>query len=405
MRRLAPILATALLALSLTPLSGSAQEPKCLKPPFPEICQKPSPEPSPSPTPSPEPSPEPEPAPSPGPEEPLPPGEGPVAPDPAAGPPGGFPGEAVPGVPGKGSGSTGGGAGGDAPVPIGPNGIQFAFSGPNSSARMVTILSQLTAYGLPLRDSLLEVAGPFPVAGPAWWMDDWHVPRSGGRLHQGLDIFAPYGTPLVAVADGVVSQKGTGGLPGLYVEITDAEGIEYFYCHLSGWAEGIEIGSPVKMGQVLGFVGNSGNAINTPPHVHFEYQPGGTPQPPKPQVDRWVKLAEDRALALLQREQDRLASIDLRLTRGFDLSGGIGSFTPSPFVDPLGGSIAAMTLEIDWKQELGTDLQPFIAEYQQYVVQEAIDTLLGAEDQGAEPPSGTFDPHGAVPVPSSDGSD
>ncbi len=343
-------------------------------------------------------APSPEPSPEPGPGQPQQPTVGldPTAPQqPAPGPAAG----------GPGTGSTGGGAGGDAPVPIGPNGIQFAFSGANSSARLVTILSQLTSYGLPLKDTLLEVAGPFPVAGPAWWMDDWHAPRSGGRLHQGLDIFAPHGTPLVAVADGVVSQKGTGSLPGLYVEITDAEGTEYFYCHLSGWAEGIEIGTPVTMGQVLGFVGNTGNAINTPSHVHFEYQPGGTPQPPKPQVDRWVKLAEHRALALLQREQDRLASIDLRLTRGFDLSGGIGSFTPSPFVDPLGGSIAAMTLEIDWKQELGTDLQPFIAEYQQYVVQEAIDTLLGAEDQGAEPPSGTFDPHGAVPVPSSDGSD
>ncbi|HVM11346.1 MAG TPA: M23 family metallopeptidase [Actinomycetota bacterium] len=242
----------------------------------------------------------------------------------------------------------------------------FAISSPNSTARLMDLLSSLVPEGTPLQDSLTQVVGPFPVAGPAWWIDDWHAPRSGGRVHLGLDIFAPHGTPLVAAATGVVTQKGRGAMPGLYVEITDADGTQFFYCHLSRWAADVEIGQRVEVGDVLGFVGNTGNAISTPPHVHFEIQPGGHPQPPKPWVDRWVRLAEQRALILIRRLGGELPSDEaaaFRLTRLFDLAVegsdpdalghvlALAAMQPNVSSLEMAGSAAGqMAWEIDWRE-------------------------------------------------------
>lgn len=175
--------------------------------------------------------------------------------------------------------------------------LPFRLTGPNSTEALIEVLDGLRPSGIPISQSLLEVAGPFPVAGPAWWTDDWHACRDGcTRFHEGLDIFAPRFTPLVAAADGIVTQKGVGITAGLFVEIQDEAGVQYFYAHLQDWAE-VDVGQSVETGDVLGYVGNSGNAISTPTHVHFEFQPGGVPAPPKPQVDAWVELALRRAEA------------------------------------------------------------------------------------------------------------
>jgi murein DD-endopeptidase MepM/ murein hydrolase activator NlpD len=176
-----------------------------------------------------------------------------------------------------------------------------------------------------LEDALLKVVGPFPVAGLAWWGDDWHAPRCCPfpHRHQGLDIFAPFGAPVVAAADGYISQKvNSPPASGLGLEITDARGIQYFYAHLSRFEPGIEVGDRVEVGQVIGFVGTSGNARGTTPHLHFERQPDGVPAPPRPWVDRWLKIAERKAMELVQKtlgakpDVERLA---FRLTRLFDL--------------------------------------------------------------------------------------
>ena len=209
----------------------------------------------------------------------------------------------------------------EAAIPRGP----LVVSSPNNSAAMMAALTPLSRYGLTLREAVLRVAGPFPIAGLAYWNDDWGACRDGcSRTHEGLDIFAKYGTPLVATADGVVTQKYVGELPGIAIEIQDANGVQYFYCHMSGWAEGIQTGDTVQVGQVIGYVGNSGNAISTPPHVHLEIQPGGVPAPPKPHVDQWVKLAEIEARALAARVMGEgvTETSDFRLTRSFDLAGG-----------------------------------------------------------------------------------
>ncbi|MBA2529992.1 MAG: M23 family metallopeptidase, partial [Euzebyales bacterium] len=132
------------------------------------------------------------------------------------------------------------------------------------------------------RDLRSPLAGKVcPVGGPNGFIDSWHYPRPGGRLHLGVDMFAAHGTPLHAVADGVVDNVYTDSLGGLAVTMTDTGGDYYYYAHLSSASS--RSGQRVRARDVIGAVGNSGNARGTPPHVHWEYHPGGgTPVNPTP---------------------------------------------------------------------------------------------------------------------------
>lgn len=111
----------------------------------------------------------------------------------------------------------------------------------------------------------------FPVSGgnnksvQSFWAD----PRdSGSRSHEGVDIFAERGTPVVAVSDGRITSTSDEGLGGKQVWLTDGLfGKRVYYAHLDSIA--VDAGKRVKTGDTLGFVGNSGNAITTPPHLHF----------------------------------------------------------------------------------------------------------------------------------------
>jgi murein DD-endopeptidase MepM/ murein hydrolase activator NlpD len=272
----------------------------------------PSPSPSTSPTESPGPSPTPTPtpgvSPSPTPTPTASPNPSPTFSSPSSGPP--------------------------SPGPTGPlpspsiKDAPFVVAGTESTARLMAILAELSPNGTPDQGDILAVVGPFPVAGLAWWQNDWHAYRCCPfpHIHQGLDVFAPRGTPVVAAADGHVSQKLDGPISGLAVEITDVGNTQYFYAHLSGFASGIAAGTRVHAGQVLGYIGNTGNASRTLPHLHFEIQPGGIPVPPMPIVDRWLRLAEERARSLVERRIGRTildpASLPLWIRRAQELGGG-----------------------------------------------------------------------------------
>ncbi len=104
----------------------------------------------------------------------------------------------------------------------------------------------------------------------------WGANRDGGRRsHEGVDIFAPRGTPALASIDGYVSRVGTNGLGGNVVFLSDqSHGINLYYAHLDSF--NVATGKRVKLGDTLGFVGNTGNARTTGPHLHFGiYQSGG----------------------------------------------------------------------------------------------------------------------------------
>jgi murein DD-endopeptidase MepM/ murein hydrolase activator NlpD len=107
-----------------------------------------------------------------------------------------------------------------------------------------------------------------PVPGAAF-TNDWGQPRSGGRSHQGNDLFAPMGTSNLAVVAGDVT-FGEGGLGGMGATLNGDNGVKYIYYHLSEY-----VGGPrrVAQGEVIGKLGETGNA--TTPHTHFEVHPGG----------------------------------------------------------------------------------------------------------------------------------
>ena len=121
----------------------------------------------------------------------------------------------------------------------------------------------------------------FPVAGPHSYSDTFGAPRMFGtsyaHLHQGTDIFAASGTPLVAVERGVVFSMGSDVLGGTKLWLQGASNTKYYYAHLSAFAEGVTEGMTVSAGDVIGFVGNTGNAITTPAHLHFQVHPNGGP--------------------------------------------------------------------------------------------------------------------------------
>src|SRR3954447_16064530 len=118
----------------------------------------------------------------------------------------------------------------------------------------------------------------FPVQGPCSFGDTYGAPRSGGRSHEGVDIIAKAGQFIYAVKDGVLTKKyidAPGSLSGNGWRLTIGDGTYFFYAHLSAFAPGLAVGSPVKAGQILGQVGMTGDAPI--PHTHFEVHPGGGP--------------------------------------------------------------------------------------------------------------------------------
>ncbi len=139
------------------------------------------------------------------------------------------------------------------------------------------------------RGDLMSFPGAvFPVDGPVWYQDDFGAPRAVDGGHTGNDIFARRGTPLVAVQDGTIAELRYRSLGGNSFHLVNAEGDYFYYAHLMRYAAGIQEGSPVMAGQVLGYVGNTGNAITTPPHLHFEIHPGGgSSVDPYPYLELW----------------------------------------------------------------------------------------------------------------------
>jgi murein DD-endopeptidase MepM/ murein hydrolase activator NlpD len=133
---------------------------------------------------------------------------------------------------------------------------------------------------------------PAPVATerPVRLIDSWGAVRPGGRRHEGIDIFAAKGTPVVSTTRGVVTRVGTNRLGGQIVGVL-GPGMEWhYYAHLDRFGA-FEEGDIVRPGDVLGFVGSSGNARGTPPHLHYGIYRSGAENPyprlvPQPEIAR-----------------------------------------------------------------------------------------------------------------------
>jgi murein DD-endopeptidase MepM/ murein hydrolase activator NlpD len=117
----------------------------------------------------------------------------------------------------------------------------------------------------------------FPVYGPSSFVDTFGGPRSdvSGGWHHGDDIFAPLGAPILAVASGTVFSVGWNEIGGNRLWLRDGQGNLFYYAHLSAFTPLAVNGSGVNAGDVLGFVGNTGDAQGTPTHLHFEIHPVG----------------------------------------------------------------------------------------------------------------------------------
>ncbi len=154
---------------------------------------------------------------------------------------------------------------------------EFSFEARTDGVHVLRIQPELLKGG-DLAITLTTVAGLlFPVAGEnkSAIRSVFGDPRDGGRRdHEGVDIFAPRGTAVLAVADGIVTNVAETKIGGRVVWQQDVvRGVEYYYAHLE--SQNVRPGQHVRAGDVIGRVGNTGNARTTPPHLHFGvYRPG-----------------------------------------------------------------------------------------------------------------------------------
>lgn len=136
-----------------------------------------------------------------------------------------------------------------------------------AAARLITLPVKLALLATRPPDQRLIV--PVEGVGVHQIGNSWHAPRSGGRLHEGEDIFARRGTAIYSATEGYVVRIGENSLGGQTVWVMGAGGRSYYYAHLAAYAPGLAVGDYVTPQTVLGYVGTTGNAAGTPPHLHF----------------------------------------------------------------------------------------------------------------------------------------
>ena len=173
-------------------------------------------------------------------------------------------------------------------------------------AATAMFVSTTSASAAPVTDEDAFVLTVFPhdTSAVNFW-DSWGARRSGGRGHKGTDIMSAQGTEVLAAADGVVTDFGHQRLSGYFIRLDHGDGWTTTYMHLNNdtlgtddgeggiWAAvhpTIAIGTEVNAGDVIGYVGDSGNAENTQPHTHFEVKKDGDKINPYP----FLKEALDR---------------------------------------------------------------------------------------------------------------
>ncbi|MDQ4026412.1 MAG: M23 family metallopeptidase, partial [Actinomycetota bacterium] len=167
-----------------------------------------------------------------------------------------------------------------------------SIPGSFNTEKLLATAARLRSLGLPEEQVASKVFAPFIIGGYATWIDTWGAPRYGPgpivRTHEGQDVFCDVGTPLLASEAGTI-EFDEGGLGGRVARLYRSDGSYWYYAHLSDWnTEGFSSGDRVEAGDVIGYCGNSGNAITTPAHVHFGwYLPNGEAKNPMRMLVSW----------------------------------------------------------------------------------------------------------------------
>lgn len=205
-------------------------------------------------------------------------------------------------------GRPGGGAFVGGPVP----------SGTFSTAKLVAAAARLRAFGMPQAQVTRTVYPPFIIAGEAAWTNTWGAPRFGPgplvRTHEGQDVFCRFGDPILSPETGTVSY-GDGGLGGLVARVHTSGNSYWYLAHLKTINNSqFPTGSTVQVGDVIGTCGNSGNAITTPPHVHFGRYVNGRAVNPMNALVRWLRVAHRNGGLEVEALQARQVQQSDRLT-------------------------------------------------------------------------------------------
>jgi hypothetical protein len=205
---------------------------------------------------------------------------------------------------------------------------------------MLDLVREMEKAGIGAEEARRIGMGRFPVGGRANYGDDWLAPRYSPRfhLHKGTDVFAARGTPVRAPTDGTVrfTQDAVGG-KSAYVRMAD--GTFFYMTHLDGFNRAVRSGSAVRQGDVIGYVGSSGNA--GVPHLHIQVHPrGGNPVNPRPYLDQWLSEAAEAGSARLSaHHESRRMQAAAAVTRAAEAS--VAAASPAaPARDPVADVVA-----------------------------------------------------------------
>jgi murein DD-endopeptidase MepM/ murein hydrolase activator NlpD len=172
-----------------------------------------------------------------------------------------------------------------------------SIGGTYSTAALDDVYDKLVKAGMSRDVATRRVYRPFIVKGPAAWTESWHAPRYAGgfHLHEGQDVLCRDGAPVLAVTAGRV-EFDVDTLGGRIARLFLPDGDYWYYAHLSDWNSTVDSGSRVELGDVIGYCGNSGDAVGGPTHVHFgHYLPSGQAVDTMSDLIGWLEAAERRA--------------------------------------------------------------------------------------------------------------
>ena len=183
-----------------------------------------------------------------------------------------------------------------------PASIANRIPGAYDTSKLVATATRLRSLGMSQEEVVRKVFPPFIIGGNSSFIDTWGAPRYGPapgqiRTHEGQDVFCDYGDPILAPEAGTVTMD-VGGLGGVTARVHRPDGKYWYMTHLSGVNRSFRDGDPVRVGDVVGYCGNSGNAATTPPHVHFGFydENGANATNPMKYLVRWLREAESRVL-------------------------------------------------------------------------------------------------------------